>query len=163
VHVEGHATLPLPQAFAVEPHNAAPPSAGVHSGGASPHTPPMHDLPVGQVQPIVCPQPSLTVPQSAVCALGVHVSGAHASIAEASLTPPSGTTHRLAMQSWPVGHPPHAMATPHESSPTTPQVPVGQLFGLHDWDVGSLGSAVQTWPEGHAAPQAKTSPEHGSL
>jgi hypothetical protein len=163
VQVDGQVTLPLPQEFPVVPQSAPPASAGVHSGGASPHTPPMHDFPVGQVQPMVWPQPSLTVPQSAVCALGAQVSGAHASIADASGTPPSATTHWLAMQSSPVGQPPQAMATPQESRPTTPQLPVGQVFGLHDCDVGSFGSAVQTCPEGHAAPHAKIAPEHGSL
>ena len=67
------------------------------------------------------------------------------------------------MHSFPAVHPPQAIATPQESSPMTPQAPLGQDFGLHDCDAGSLGSATQTWPEGHAAPQAKTAPEQGSL
>jgi hypothetical protein len=162
VHVDGQVTLPLPQALVVAPHSA-PPSVGLHSGGVLPQTPPMHDFPAAQVQPIVCPQPSLTVPHRLVWAFGVQVRGAQASIVEASLVPPSGITHSFATQSCPVGHPPQVMATPQESSPITPQAPLGQLFGLHDCDVGSFGSATHTWPEGHAAPQAKTAPEHGSL
>jgi hypothetical protein len=143
VHVEGQVTLPLPQALAVVPHRA-PPSVGLHSGGASPQTPPMHDLPAAQVHPIVWPQPSLTVPQRLVCALGVQVSGAHASAVEASVAPPSEDTHWLATHSSPAAHPPQAMATPQESSPMTPQAPLGHVFGLHDCDAGSLGSATQT-------------------
>jgi hypothetical protein len=43
-----HVTVPLPQAFGIEPQSAPP--ALVHSGGGVSHTPAMHELPDGQEQ-----------------------------------------------------------------------------------------------------------------
>jgi hypothetical protein len=69
---EPHVTLPLPQAFGIEPQNE-PPSVSVHSGGVSPHTPPWQLWPLGQPQLLVWPQPFVTVPQRVVCGSGVQV------------------------------------------------------------------------------------------
>jgi hypothetical protein len=76
LHFDGQVTLPLPQEFATLPHDS-PPSGDVHSGGVGEHWPAMHCCPLGQEQAIVWPHPSVTVPQSDVCAVGVQVSAGH--------------------------------------------------------------------------------------
>jgi hypothetical protein len=114
VHVPVQARVPLPHAFSTEPH-LAPPSLCSHSGGSGAHTPP-RQTPVVHEQWIVPPQPVLTVPQSSVCALGVHVSGTHASLAApASVVGAVGVTQRLPMQDSPAPQPPQLIATPHAS------------------------------------------------
>jgi hypothetical protein len=114
-------TLPLPHALGTVPHLA--PASVEHSGGVWPQVPPMHASPGGHEHCWVCPHPSVTVPQRCVLGSGVHVTCAQ---------PPAscgdGGTHWLPTQSWPAGQPPHPTATPHESTPTTPHLPV-HAFG----------------------------------
>jgi hypothetical protein len=152
--------LPLPQAFATVPHEGIPPS-GVHSGGMGPHTPPVHVCPAGHAQAIVCPHPSVTVPQSIVFGSGVHVSAIHLPASGAVLAPASTAWQAPSTQTSPAEHPPQAMATPHASSPTTPHRPVHAL-GLQDWVCALVGSATQTLPLAQGAPQANDCPEQGS-
>jgi hypothetical protein len=93
---EPQVTLPLPQAFGIEPQNE-PPSLSVHSGGVLPQMPPWQLWPLGQLQLLVWPHPLVTVPHRFVCGSGVHVGAGHASPWPASLGPPS--THALSTQS----------------------------------------------------------------
>jgi hypothetical protein len=159
-HFEGHATLPLPQAFATLPHDS-PPSAEVHSGGRGAHAPAMHDCPAGQAQAIVCPHPSVTVPHSVVWGSGVHVSGAHCPASTGGAAA-SAAAHTLSMQACPAAHPPQLMTTPHASLPMTPHLPV-HVFGWQVCDAALPGAGTQICPLGQAEPHTKTSPEHGSV
>jgi hypothetical protein len=155
-------TLPLPHALAVEPHfaPAAPassPPSGMHSGGV-PHRPPMHCWPDGQEHDFVLPHWSVIVPHSVVFWLGLHVR-----MPQPESTGPASVgasvMHALFTQSCPVGHPPQLMATPHESVPMTPHLPVHP----GGWQLWLLPVPVQTWPLGHALPQVTTSPLHSVM
>jgi hypothetical protein len=157
---DGHAMFPLPHAFGTLPQ-WGPASVASHSGGVAPHTPPMHCWPVGHAgHCFVSPQPSAIVPQSVVFGLGVHVSVPHdapESPALASLTVMG--KHWFWTQACPVGHPPQPMATPHESVPMTPHLPVHD-GAWHDCDVPV---PMHAWPLGHGEPHAMVVPEHGSV
>jgi hypothetical protein len=113
------------------------------------------------VHAIVWPQPSVTVPQSVVAAVGLQVSVAQRP-ASAATPPASAGTHALSMQAWPAAHPPQLIATPHASVPTAPHLPA-HAFGWQLCDVGSFASATQTSPLAHAVPHAKTLPVQGSV
>jgi hypothetical protein len=154
-----HERFALPHALETEPQSA-PPSAAMHSGGAAPQTPPEHVCPEAHEHVRVLPQPSVTTPHKCVCESGVQVRAPH--------WPPSvavggaACTHRLAMQSWPLGQPPHAMGTPQPSRPTTPHW-FPHAFGAHFWEVGSFGSRTQMLPERQGLPHAMIRPEQGSV
>jgi len=119
-----HCTLPLPHAFSIEPHvEPVPPSAFMHSGGGAWQTPPTQSCPLGQVQFIVLPQPSLTVPQRTVPGSGLQLS----LLQPVPASPPSlgiCMTHALFTQVWPVGQPGQLIGTPHGSTPSSPHLPV---------------------------------------
>jgi hypothetical protein len=120
-----HETVPLPQAFATEPHRA--PASPSHSGGAAVQTPLTHCSPFGHEQEIVWPQASWTVPHSLVLADGEQVSAAQASDTPASTGTVPWATQAWSTQSNPASHPPQLSATPQESTATTPHLPVQAL------------------------------------
>jgi hypothetical protein len=156
----GHATVPLPHAFATVPQ-WAPASVASHSGGVVLQTPPRHCWPAvhdGQLRTL--PQRSATGPHSVVPAAGEHVRGPHA--APASVTPASrivSGVHWLARHSCPEGHPPQPMPTPHESVAITPHLPAHD-GGLQLWDA-PLPS--HDCPFGQGLPHASVTPVHGSV
>jgi hypothetical protein len=148
VHVPGHARVPLPHAFSTVPH-LAPPSPSSHSGGSGAHTPP-RQTPVVHEQWIVSPHPVLIVPQSSVCALGVHVSGTHASLTAPASVGAVGVTHWLPMHERPALQPPQLIATPHASYPISPhwpvQIPCVPVVWTQPCDVGLPAAAMHTAP-----------------
>jgi hypothetical protein len=156
----GHTMDPLPHALAMLPQ-WGPASVAAHSGATGPQTPPVHCWPVGQPgQFRVLPQESVIVPHNMVPLFGVQVSAPHAGL-PASLGPASLLVigmHRLFTQLCPVGHPPQPMATPHESVPMTPHLPVQE--GV--WQLWEVPFPVHTWPLGHGDPHAIVVP-HGSV
>jgi hypothetical protein len=98
------------------------------------------------------------VPQS-------FVDGSGAQVSAPQLLPASFTvagTQTASTHAKPAAHPGQPIATPHESTPTTPQAPA-HAFARHVWEAGLLGSAMQTVPPVHGVPHASTSPEHGSV
>lgn len=149
------AMLPLPQALGTDPQNA--PASPLHSGGLSMQVPPLQIWPPEQEHERVLPQPSVMVPHKWFCPSGEHVSGEHCPASCA----PAGTqvlpTHAI-----PALHPPQLTATPHPSTPTTPQRPVHTL-GWHVCVLWSAGLVTHTLPLVHALPHAKTWPVHGSV
>jgi hypothetical protein len=53
------------------------------------------------------------------------------------------------------------MATPHESVPMTPHLPVHvEVVVWHVWVGGVAPLLTQTWPLAHAAPHVIVAPEH---
>jgi hypothetical protein len=159
LHFDGQVTLPLPHAFFTVPHDS-PPSADVHSGGVAVHSPAMHCCPLGHEQAIVWPHPSVTVPQSAVCAVGVQVRVGHWPASGGG--PASFGTQVLFTHDSPAPQAPQLIPTPHASLPTMPHLPV-HVFGWQVCDVGSFGVVRQIRPPSQAEPHWRTLPVHGSV
>ena len=145
-----HETFPLPQAFAIVPHFE--PASVSHSTGSFPQTPLKHCSPLGHEHGSDWPHPLVTVPQRWVWALGVHVTFAQdpASFGGADV-------HTLSTHDSPVGHPPHTIGTPHESTPISPQFPVHAFA----WQLWVDPEVTQTLPPVHAFPHATVTPVHG--
>jgi hypothetical protein len=154
-----HVTFALPQVFGVD-EQRIPPSGAAHSGASGPQIPPEHVSPAAQEQAIECPHPSVTVPQRCVCASGVHETAPHWP-ASTETGGPAGM-QCVPTQSSPAGQPPHVIATPQPSSPTTPHRP-SHAFAWQVCDDESFGSMTHTVPASHGSPHAKTCPEHGSV
>jgi hypothetical protein len=114
-----HCTVPLPQALVFAPQSEpTPPSASLHSGGGAAHSPATHVWPVGHPHGLVCPQPSVIVPQKFRLPLE-QASGAHDMPASVVVC----GTHMLLTQSLPGAQPPHPIGTPQASTPMTPHLP----------------------------------------
>jgi hypothetical protein len=120
----------------------------------------MHCSPAGQVlQSLVLPHESVMMPHRTVDAVGLQVSAPQLETPPASLGPASLTAkHTLFTHVSPFGQPPQPMATPHESVPMTPHLPV------HDgsWQLCEVPLPVQTWFFGQDVPHAIVVPLHGS-
>jgi hypothetical protein len=149
--LDGHAIQPLPHAFFTLPQET--PASLSHSGGVVPHTPLRHCWPFGQPHCLVCPQPSVIVPQRFVVPLE-HERGEHwpASIGVDG-------THALLTQLCPEGQPPQLIGTPHESVPMTPHL----LAHALGWQLELPLLPTHTSLAGHACPHAYVMPVHGSV
>ena len=149
------AMLPLPHALGIDPQNA--PASPVHSGGLSMHVPPLQIWPAEQEHESVLPHPSVIVPHRWFWPSGAQVSGEHCPASCA----PAGT-HALPTHAMPALHPPQLTATPHPSTPMTPQCPV-HVFGWQVCVFWSAGLVTHTLPLVQALPHAKTRPVQGSV
>jgi hypothetical protein len=116
---------------------------------------------------IVPPHPVSIVPQSSVCALGVHVRGTHASLTAPASVGGVGVTQWLPMHERPAAQPPQLIATPHASYPISThspvQMPCVPPVRTQLCAVGSPGVAIQTAPLWQPLPQMKTWPLQGSV